>query len=61
MIIITRILKKGLQGIIAMSLSAALLYAVLMLLWLGIVLVSGEGFSDGPRGSCPHYPDCSSQ
>ena len=62
MITAIKLLLKTVQVSFALVATAILTLVAITLISLVVVASSDDhNLSDGPKGSCPHYPDCSEQ
>lgn len=62
MIMVIKLLLKSVQVSFALVVTAILTLVLITLISIVVVANSDDhDFSDGPKGSCPHYPDCSEQ
>ena len=62
MITALKLFLKTVQVSFALVVTAILTLVVITLISIAVVANSDDhDFSDGPKGSCPHYPYCSEQ
>jgi hypothetical protein len=62
MITALKLFLKTVQVSFALVVTAILTLVVITLISIAVVANSDDhNLSDGPKGSCPHYPDCSEQ